>query len=390
MNFDEIIDFRGTHSAKWDSIGANYGIDADDALAMWVADMDFRPPKCVADEVARMAANDHFTYFGDDAAYRNAIVWWMKTRHGWEIAPEWIFSVHGLGNGVGLCVDTYTKPGDAVLIFTPIYHTFARVIKAADRHVTECALKNNNGRYEMDLDAAKACLTGREKMVILCSPHNPGGMVWGVDELLALADFCAEHDLIIVSDEIHQDLVFGDANHTVTPLAAPHAVARTVVMNAISKTFNLAGVHTGNVIIQDSDLRARFAKRMAALNISPNRFGSHVVSVAYSPEGAQWVDSVCAYLQENHRVLNEGLAEIPGVKPVQMSATYLAWVDFSDTGLSVGEIKQRINKQARIVVNYGETFGLGGENFMRFNIACPKSRVQEAVARMQAAFADLQ
>ena len=178
---------------------------------MWVADMDFRPPACVQAAVEKMASHGIYGYFGDDAAYLDAIRWWMATRHGWDVAREDIFTTHGLVNGTGLCLQAFTQPGDGVVLTTPVYHAFARTIKAAGRKVVECLLRNDGGRYEMDFAAWDAQMTGAERMFILCSPHNPGGRVWTAEELRGVADFCKRHDLILVSDEIHHDLVFPGA-----------------------------------------------------------------------------------------------------------------------------------------------------------------------------------
>ncbi len=390
MDFDEIIDRRGTHSIKWDDMQSRYGVSPADGLAMWVADMDFRPPQCVSDALRAMVDHGIFGYFGDDRDYRAAITWWMKNRHGWQVDPDWISTTHGLCNGTALCIETYTDPGDGVILFTPVYHSFAKIIRASGRALVECPLVNRDGRYGMDLEAAQDRLTGREKMVIFCSPHNPGGRVWDVSEIKALAAFCARNGLLLVSDEIHHDLVFPGQRHTPTASAAPEITDRLVVMSATTKTFNLAGGHTGNVIIPDKALRGRFSATLAALNLSPNSFGLQMATAAYSPEGARWVDHLMDYLDENQRVFNTGLAAIPGVSPMRMAATYLSWVDFSRTGMDVAEIRRRIEGKARIATNYGETFGTGGETFMRFNIGLPRARINDAVTRMQAAFADLQ
>ncbi|WP_372603485.1 MalY/PatB family protein [Actibacterium sp.] len=390
MNFDEIIQRRGTHSSKWDKIEAVYGITDPDAIPMWVADMDFRPPACVANAVQAMVDHGVFGYFGDESDYQNAICWWMQTRHGWQVQPEWIFSTHGLVNGAALCVDTFTDPGDGVVLFTPVYHAFGRVIRAAGRKIVECPLVNTDGRYEMDFDAYDALMTGAEKLVILCSPHNPGGRVWSQSELQGVADFCKRHDLILVSDEIHHDLIMPGHKHLPMPLADPSILDRLVMMTATTKTFNIAGCHTGNVIIPDRALRARFGARMAALGLAPNAFGLHMATAAYSPEGAAYVDELITYLDGNRQLLDQGLSQIPGVRSMPLEATYLAWVDFADTGMSAEEFTRRVERDARVVVNYGATFGTGGETFLRFNFATPRARVAEAVERLQQAFRDLQ
>ncbi|MGB0799851.1 MAG: MalY/PatB family protein, partial [Planktomarina sp.] len=323
-----------------------------------------------------------------DGAYKDAIRWWMSTRHNWEVDPAHIFTTGGLVNGTALCVDTWTNPGDGVIVFTPVYHAFAKVIRGNGREVVEMPLVNNNGRYEMDFDAYDAQVPENAKMLILCSPHNPGGRVWTKAELQGVAAFAKRHDLILVSDEIHHDLTFG-VDHT--PMSLIDGIQdRLIMMTATTKTFNIAGSHSGNVIIEDPDLRAPFAKRMMALGLSPNSFGLHMATAAYSPEGAQWVDDLVQYLDGNRLILDAGINAIPGVKSMPLESTYLAWVDFADTGMTPADFTQRVQSDAKIAANHGATFGSGGEDFLRFNIATPRATIIKAVERLQAAFADLQ
>ena len=390
MDFDELIDRRNTHSNKWDMMQARYGVSPEDGIPMWVADMDFRPPDAVSRALQTMVDHGIYGYYGDDAAYLDAIGWWMRTRHGWELRPEWVFTTHGLVNGAALCLQAFSQPGDGVVLFTPVYHAFFRVIRAAGREVVECPLVEKGGRMVMDLDAYDARMTGREKIAVLCSPHNPGGQVWTEDELRAVAEFARRHDLVLISDEVHHDLVMPGHRHIVMANAAPGIQDRLVMMSATTKTFNLAGGHTGNVIIADETLRKRFAKTLLGLGISANSFGMEMARAAYSREGAEWVDALCAYLDGNRRLFEEGARAIPGVKVTPLQATYLEWVDFRGLGMDEAEVLRRIEGEARIAVNHGATFGEGGTGFQRFNIATPRSRVAEAVERLQAAFADVQ
>ncbi|ADO41778.1 aminotransferase, class I and II [Ketogulonicigenium vulgare Y25] len=306
MDFDELIDRRNTHCNKWDDMERLFGVSPDTGIAMWVADMDFRPPAAVQNALLKMLDHGVYGYFGNETPYREAIAWWMQARHGWTVDTSDIFTTHGLVNATGLAVTAYTQPGDGVVLFTPVYHAFARTIRAAGRAVVECPLVNNAGRYEFDFAAYDAQMTGAEKMVILCSPHNPGGRVWTREELQGVADFARRHDLILVSDEIHHDLVM--PGHTHIPMTKIDGIAdRLVMMTAATKTFNIAGAHIGNVIISDPALKKRFADLMMGLGISPNSFGLHMVTAAYSPEGAAWVDALNLYLDGNRRLLEEGL-----------------------------------------------------------------------------------
>ena len=240
MDFDEVIDRRGTHSSKWDTMEELYGVSPDSGLSMWVADMDFRAPKIIQEKLHGINSHGIYGYYGDYKEYNNSIKWWMKNRHNWEIDTSWIFTTHGLVNGTGLCIDAFTKPGDGIILFTPVYYQFSNLVEAARRKVVECPLKLIDNYYHFDFAAYERNLSGDETMVILCSPHNPGGRVWTKNELQEVAKFAKKHDLVLVSDEIHHDLVYPNKSHTVMPIADPSVCDRLVMMTATTKTFNIA------------------------------------------------------------------------------------------------------------------------------------------------------
>lgn len=389
FDFDEPIDRRQTHSMKWDMMEPLFGVAPEDGISMWVADMDFRPPPAVTAALAREIAGGVPGYYGDDRAYRAAVQGWMARRHGWEVDPAAILTTHGLVAAVGMCLQAYTEPGDGIVLFTPVYHAFARVIAANDRRVVESRLVERDGRYHMDLDALAAALTGRERMVVFCSPHNPGGRIWSVAEQRALAEFCVTHDLMLVSDEIHHDLLMPGETHVPMAVAAPEIADRLVMLTATTKTFNIAGGLTGNAIVADEGLRAKLAARIAAAGGSPNRFGAIMATAAYA-EGDAWLDALRAYLAGNAQAFDAGMAEIPGLRSMRLESTYLSWVDFRGLGMEQAEILRRLRDDARIAASPGPQFGGGGEGWMRFNIAMPRARILEAVGRLQAAFGDLQ
>ena len=390
MNFDEIINRKNTHSVKWDMMEELFGVSKDNGIPMWVADMDFRPPKCISESIKKMYNHGIYGYFGDDKDYLASIKWWMKTRHNWDIDLSWIFTTHGLVNGTSMAIQTYSDPGDGVVLFTPIYYVFFKQIKEGGREVLECPLVNNKGHYELDFEYYDSLMKGNEKVLVLSSPHNPGGRVWTQKELTEIASFAQRHDLVVVSDEIHNDLIMPGYQHIPMAIAAPEILDRLVMMTATTKTFNIAGMHTGNVIIPDPKLRAKFNKTMISFGISPSSFGKHMVTAAYSQEGADWVDALMLYIEENQKIFNDGLSQIPGINSMVLESTYLCWVDFSNTGMKNDEFTKRVEKKAQIAINPGHTFGTGGENFLRFNIATRRALVLEALKRLQDAFSDLQ
>ena len=388
--FNHPIDRRGTHSSKWDLLESRFGVDPEDGIAMCTADSDYPTAPCVIEAVLREAERGVFGYFADDSAYLEAIRWWMAERHGWQVDPGWILTTQGLGNAIALCIDVWTEPGDGIVTFNPVYHEFEMKIRKAGRKVVQCPLVREGDIYELDLDDAQSRLDGSEKMLIWCSPQNPSGRVWSASELRAVAEFAARNDLLLVSDEIHHDIVYPGQTFIPMDVAAPEHRDRLVLATAASKTFNIAGMRTGNLIIPDEQLRADMVQRLRSLDYGPNALGLHMVTAAYSPEGAAWVDAQIEHLTENRHVFDAGVNGIPGVRSLPLAATYLAWVDFSGTGMSFEEISRRVRKDARIAPSAGPDFGPGGETFLRFNLATQRARVEEAVRRLQKAFADLQ
>ncbi len=383
--FDRKVNRIGSGCEKWDLMESNFGIPVTEGLPMWVADTDFPAPEPVQEAVAALQRHGVYGYHGDETRYHDAIVHWMQDRHGWAVDPASIFTVHGLVNGFALCIDAFTRPGDAIVTFTPVYHAFERVIRAADRDITACPLVNDNGRYVMDLEDAAKRLTGREKMLVICSPHNPGGRVWHRQELEALAEFARQHDLLLLSDEIHHDLLFPGHQHL--PMALIDGIQdRLIMMTAATKTFNIAGCHCGNVIIDDPELKARFSRRLTALGISGDVFGVVMTRAAYASGSIPWLEGQIGYIDGNREVFDRGVNAISGVSSMRLESTYLAWVDFSGTGLDPDDISAKVNDGARIAANAGCKFGPGGAHFMRFNLGAHRSIIEDAVERLQTAF----
>lgn len=390
MEFDTIIERRGTNSTKWDLMENLFGVSPDGGLAMWTADSDYATAPCVTDAVKRAADHGVFGYTWDYPKYLEAIQWWMKTRHGWDVDQEWILTSQGLGNAIALCLDVWSEPGDGAVIFSPVYHEFALKVKKSGRQVVECPLVRNGETYVLDLDDAQNRLTGSEKLLIWCSPQNPSGRIWTADELRSVAEFAERNDLILVCDEIHHDLVYSRNTFVPMDIAAPEIRNRAVYLTAASKTFNIAGQRTGNMIIPDPERRAAMQQRLRSLDYKASALGLQMIEAAYSPEGAQWVDAQVAHLDRNRKLFDEAVNAIPGLWSMPLQSTYLAWVDFSGTGMAFEEIAARIRDDARIAVSPGPSFGAGGESFQRFNLATQGARVEDACERLRVAFADLQ
>jgi len=386
-DFDEVIDRRGTHCEKWDGMENRYGVSPGSGISMWVADMEFRPPPEVNEAIHRSAAHGIHGYSGGFADYHESIVRWMERRHGWKIEPGWIVTTPGIVSAVNLLIQAFCRPGDKVVIQPPVYYPFFGAVTGNGCHLSHNRLEKVNGRYRMDFEDLESRIDSGTRMLILCSPHNPGGRVWEQPELERLAELCFSRDILIVSDEIHHDLVYEDNTHTVLASVDSDAVRRVITCTSASKTFNLAGTMTGNVIIGDDTLRLRFQERVARCGLHhPNSFGVLAATAAYT-YGEPWLEDLLAYLGKNRDRVEEVCGgTLPGVTSMPLEGTYLAWLDFSGTGLPMEEVIRRIQESAGLALNHGATFGPGGENFLRLNFACPRPMLDEALSRLAKAF----
>lgn len=390
MNFDQILPLRDIHSSRWTRTGAALGVEPENCLPMWLADSDYPTAPCVLDAMRRAVDVGAFCYGYDGKGYLEAVRWWMATRHNWDIDPDWVVTAQGLGHAIATCIDVWSAPGEGVAYFTPVYHEFRLKTERAGRRPVELPMKLTDGRYELDLEAAEAAITPDTRVLLFCSPQNPSGRMWTPGEIRNVCAFCEKHDLILVSDEVHGDLTYDGNVHIPTDIAAPEFRHRTVTLVAASKTFNLAGLRVGQVIVPDAALRRRIGDRMFALNYDPSTIGIAAATAAFSPAGNDWVAAQMRHLTRNRDLFDEGINAIPGVRSMPLQATFLPWVDFSGTGMPVEEITRRILEDAGIGTAPGHWFGANGTMFHRFNLAMPRIRIEDAVARMQTAFADLQ
>jgi cysteine-S-conjugate beta-lyase len=389
-DFDRVIERRGTHATKWDMTAKLSGITAADAIPMWVADMDFAAPPGVTRALAATVDRGVHGYYADTGSWAEALTDWLAQRHGVSIKPEWVSPTPGVVSGLGLILQAVSEPGDDVVVFPPAYHAFRKIILANDRRILDAQLVQRQGRYAMDLEALGQMLTPRTKVVFFCSPHNPGGTVWSVEEIRGLAAFCAEHNLILVSDEIHCDLILDGAAHIPTMNAAPEIADRLITCVAATKTFNLAGAHVGACVTPNAALKRKLDARIAASGLgSYNAFGMIATEAAWRT-GEAWLNELLPYLRGNRNLLDTRIeAAAPGARSMRLDATYLAWVDFSGTGLSADDVAKRVSGRARIFASPGQQFGPGGETWLRFNFATPRPILNEALDRLDDAFSDL-
>ncbi len=390
FDFNRVVNRRGTHASKWDMMAKLSGITAPDAIPMWVADMDFPAPPAVTAALQEEVTRGVHGYYADTGTWAEALAAWYKRRHDFVIDPAWVSPTPGIVSGLGLILQAVTEPGDEVVVFPPAYHAFRKIILANDRKILDAQLVDQQGRYVMDLDALRAKLTPRTKIVFFCSPHNPGGTVWSAEEIRALANLCIERNLILVSDEIHCDLVFSGKKHVPTLVAAPDVADRLITCVAATKTFNLAGAHVGACVTTNKALKAKLDARIAASGLaSYNGFGM-VATEAGWRGGEAWLDALMPYLQANRDLLDQRIeAAVPGARSMRLDATYLAWVDFSGTRLAPEVVAARVKDRARLFVSPGEQFGPGGTTWLRLNFATPRPILDEALGRLDDAFRDL-
>lgn len=353
------------------------GIPAD-RIDYGVAEMKFKLFPDIEKAIIETAKRNVLGYSAADDEYYSALTAWLKRRHGLDIKPEYVRQTYGIVVAIGICIRAFSEPGDNILIQTPVYHPFAINIKRNGRKVVESTLVLKDNRYEIDFaDFEEKAKTA--KMFILCSPHNPIGRVWTKDELAKMAEICLKHNVLIVADEIHNDIVYG-AKHTIFPLAHKDIYDNCILCTAPSKTFNIPGLITSNIIIKNEALREKFTEeRDRSIGHYTNPIGAAATTAALK-NGDAWVDEMCEYIKGNYEYLESYLrGQIPQSNLIKMEATYLAWLDLRFLGLSDEEFKKFIFEDCKLYVNMGDMFGTGGSGFIRVNIGCPRRYVKEFV-----------
>ncbi len=381
--FDEVIDRTNTMSIKYD-YAAKLGVP-EDALPMWVADMDFRSPACVNEALAERCRHGLYGYSDASEAYYEAVRNWFFSRHGWEIDVRNIVTAPGVVFAIHQIITALTKPGDSVLIQRPVYYPFSSAVTKLGRNLVNNALVRKDGRYEIDFeDFEKKISDKRVKLFILSNPHNPVGRVWTREELLKMSEILLRHGVYVIADEIHEDFIYEDHRHTVFSTLSPEIADLTVTCTAPSKTFNLAGLQISNLVITNDEIRRRYKDAVKQSGYSqPNLMGILACRAAYE-NGAPWLDELIRYLSSNIVMTKEILArDFPGVRLTQPEGTYLLWLDFSELGLSDDELNERIEKKGRVWLDPGPMFGPEGSGFQRVNIACPSSVLWEGLNRMR-------
>ncbi|RNB83186.1 pyridoxal phosphate-dependent aminotransferase [Brevibacillus nitrificans] len=380
-DFDKVINRLNTASVKWDEVDRIFG--DKDLLPLWVADMDFQVPAPVTDALRARVEHGIFGYTERPESYYEAVIGWMERRHQWSVQKEWICHCPGVVPALSYLVQVFTQPGDKVIIQPPVYHPFTSVVADNGREVVHNPLKYEEGRYFMDFEDLRQKMDPSVKLLILCNPHNPGGRVWTKEELTELGNICLENNVMVISDEIHGDLILKGHKHIPFAAISEEFAQSSIICTAPSKTFNMAGMQTSNIIIPNQEYREAFQKMMSTLVLRmTNTFGVVATEAAYR-HGDEWLDQLLVYLQGNLDFLTEYIeTHIKGIKVIQPEGTYLVWLDCRELGMDAKGLQEFMGKQAKVAVNQGHVFGPGGEQFIRLNMACPRSLIEEGLERI--------
>ena len=381
-DFDEIIPRKGTNCEKYDQLETRFG--NGNAIPLWVADSDFRVPDFITSAIRYRVDHEIYAYSFRPDGYFNSIIKWQQLRHDWQIEREMILPTQGVVSTLSSIIMAFTNPGDKVVIQPPVYTPFFSCVKECGRTVVENPLKIVDGRYTFDFEDFSRKIDDDTNLLILCNPHNPVGRVWTKEELTKLGDICLKNNVLIVSDEIHSDLIYNGFRHLPLPKISEELANNCIVCMAPSKTFNMAGLATSYVIILDKKIRQKFERFLHTLHLqSGNIFGNVALEAAYH-HGTDWVNQQNKYLEANRDYLLVFFGErMPKVKMTFTEATYLAWLDLREYGLSEWEMNRILIDQAGIVLNKGSIYGKEGDGFFRLNFACPRQVLEAALTRME-------
>jgi len=380
-DFDTVIERCDTNCAKWDAAKMRY--PGKDILPMWVADMDFNTAPPIIEALKKRAEHGMFGYVLKSAAYNEAVLGWVKRRHGWDLSTEWLCNSPGVVTALALCIHAFTQPGDKIIVQPPVYYPFFRVILSNGRQLVTNPLILNGEKYTIDFDDLEKKADSGTRMMIISNPHNPIGRLWTREELEHLGRFCVDHDIVLVSDEVHCDLVYPGKRHVPTASISEEIARQTVTCMAPSKTFNLAGLKTSVIIIPNPKLRRSYQRTLMNLSLGgDSAFGVAALEAAYT-QGDAWLDALLVYLEDNMEFTIRYFQEnAPKIKAFRSEATYLLWLDCRGLGLSPKALDEFMLEKAGVWLDDGQLFGQGGEGFQRMNFACPRATLTEGLSRI--------
>ena len=377
-DFDEIIERKGTHCYKHDALGKVFG--NNDLIPLWVADMDFRTPDFIIDALKSRLEHPVFGYTFPPEEYTQCIINWLHRLHSWEVKKEWVSFIPGVVKGIAYVLEYFTSEGDKVIIQPPVYHPFRLVPEKMKREVVNNPLKLVNGEYEMDFEQLESIIDSQCKVLILSSPHNPAGVVWPKETLKQLAHICSKHHILVLSDEIHAEMIFPGFTHHPFPTVSDEAAACSITFSAPSKTFNIPGIIASYAIIPNDTLREKFYPFLEAGEFNQGTLFSYIATIAAYTHGDKWRRQMLDYVMENIRFTDKYLQQyLPQIKAYPPQASFLIWLDCSELGLSQHKLMSLVQDKAGLAVNNGTMFGSGGEGYIRINVGCPKAILEKAL-----------
>jgi cystathionine beta-lyase len=386
-NFDEIIDRHNTDAIKIERCKALFG--TTDVLPLWVADMDFRTPDFIIDAIQKRLEHPILGYSMPPKNFYSLLIQWVAEHHNWDLKREWVGFLPGIVPGLSFAVQCFTEPGDEIIVQSPVYYPFFNVIEKNHRVLINNQLTEQAGKYEMNFVDLESKITSKTKMLILCNPHNPGGRVWSKETLIQLDKICSKHNILIVSDEIHADMVFSNFKHTPYASISDTASANTVTFMAPSKVFNMPGLISSSFIIPNAILREKFIDFLEASEMGGGNLLAYVATVAAYEKGESWRQQMLNYVQENVNYVVDYLANnIPQIIPMIPEASFLVWLDCHKLGMETNELFKFFAHEAGLGLNKGTIFGAGGEYHLRLNVACPRSVLIKAMTQLKSALID--
>lgn len=388
-DFDKIVDRTGSGDLKHEVLAERYG--RADLLPLWVADMDFETPEFITDALRRRLEHSLFGYTVEPKDYWPTVQKWIKDHHGWDVKREWLSYIPGIVKGIGMVINVFTKPDEKVIIQSPVYHPFRLTPEGNGREVVYNPLKeNSDGSYSMDFDNLEEVADDKCKVLILSNPHNPAGIVWDKDTLARLAEFCYDHNILVISDEIHCDMALWGNTHVPFATASDKAAQCSITFGAPSKTFNIAGIVSSYSIIPNDEIRNRFYTWLAANELNEAPMFSPIATIAAFKNGEQWRKAMLHYVEQNIIFMEEYCkTHLPKIKPLRPEASFLVWLDCRALGLNHEQLIDLFVNKAHLALNDGEMFGKGGAGFMRVNVGTPRAILTKALEQLTEAIAGI-
>ena len=388
-DFDKIVDRTGSGDLKHEVLAERYG--RADLLPLWVADMDFETPEFITDALRRRLEHSLFGYTVEPKDYWPTVQKWIKDHHGWDVKREWLSYIPGIVKGIGMVINVFTKPDEKVIIQPPVYHPFRLTPEGNGREVVYNPLKeNSDGSYSMDFDNLEEVADDKCKVLILSNPHNPAGIVWDKDTLARLAKFCYDHNILVISDEIHCDMALWGNTHVPFATASDKAAQCSITFGAPSKTFNIAGIVSSYSIIPNDEIRNRFYTWLAANELNEAPMFSPIATIAAFKNGEQWRKAMLHYVEQNILFMEEYCkTHLPKIKPLRPEASFLVWLDCRALGLNHEQLIDLFVNKAHLALNDGEMFGKGGAGFMRVNVGTPRAILTKALEQLTKAVAEI-